>query len=115
MPRVRLAAFGASSIDIEARAYVGTTSVHEFMAVQEKLLAMIMRQVEAAGTGMAFPSTTAYLTRDGGIEGPGALEEEVDHPPETQPSGSPSRSEPVWEEDDDEGSATEEVTDEDDD
>ena len=69
MPRVRLAAFGASSIDIEARAYVATTSVHEFMAVQEELLSMIMRQVEAAGTGMAFPSTTAYLTRDGGIEG----------------------------------------------
>ena len=38
MPRVRLAAFGASSIDIEARAYVGTTSVHEFMAVQAELL-----------------------------------------------------------------------------
>ena len=76
MPRVRLAAFGASSIDIETRAYVETTSVHEFMAVQEELLSMIMRQVEAAGTGMAFPSTTAYLTRDAGIEGPGALEEE---------------------------------------
>ena len=57
MPRVRLAAFGASSIDIEARAYVATTSVHEFMAVQEELLAMIMRRVEAARTGMAFPST----------------------------------------------------------
>ena len=73
MPRVRLAEFGSSSIDIEARAYVATTSVHEFMAVQEELLASIMRTVEAAGTGMAFPSTTAYLTRDDGIEGPGAL------------------------------------------
>ena len=73
MPRVRLAAFGASSIDIEARAYVDTTSVHEFMAVQEQLLAMIMRLVEAAGTSMAFPSTTAYITRDDGIVGPAAL------------------------------------------
>ena len=73
MPRVRLAEFGASSIDVEARAYIATTSVHEFMAVQEELLAMIMRTVEAAGTGMAFPPTTAYLTRDDGIEGPGAL------------------------------------------
>lgn len=73
MPRVLLAGFGASSIDIEARAYVDTTSVHEFMAVQAELLAMIMRAVEAAGTGMAFPSTTAYLTRDDGIEGPEAL------------------------------------------
>lgn len=73
MPRVRLAEFGGSSIDVEARAYVATTSVHEFMAVQEQLLAMIMRTVESAGTGMAFPSTTAYLTRDDGIEGPAAL------------------------------------------
>lgn len=73
MPRVLLAGFGASSIDIEARAYVDTTSVHEFMAVQAELLAMIMRAVEAAGTSMAFPSTTAYLTRDDGIDGPDAL------------------------------------------
>ena len=73
MPRVRLAEFGASSIDVEARAYVSTTSVHEFMAVQEELLEMIMRTVEAAGTGMAFPSTTAYLTRDEGIAGPEAV------------------------------------------
>jgi MscS family membrane protein len=75
MPRVLLAGFGASSIDIEARAYVDTTSVHEFMAVQAELLAMIMRVVEAAGTSMAFPSTTAYLTRDQGIPGPEALDE----------------------------------------
>ena len=84
MPRVRLAAFGASSIDIEARAYVDTTSVHEFMAVQEELLAMIMRAVEAAGTSMAFPSTTAYVTRDEGIEGPGALPQ-----PTVQPEAAP--------------------------
>jgi MscS family membrane protein len=77
MPRVLLAGFGASSIDIEARAYVDTTSVHEFMAVQAELLAMIMRAVEAAGTSMAFPSTTAYLTRDGGIAGASLLEEEA--------------------------------------
>lgn len=75
MPRVRLAGFGASSIDIEVRAYVATTSMHEFMAVQAELLAMIMRAVEAAGTSMAFPSTTAYVTRDDGIVGPEALDE----------------------------------------
>lgn len=114
MPRVRLAAFGISSIDIEARAYVGTTSVHEFMAVQEDLLSMILRQVEAVGTGMAFPSTTAYLTRDGGIEGLGALKEDAGRPPEPQPSDSASGSEPVWEEDDDDGPAIEEAADQDD-
>ena len=85
MPRVLLAGFGASSIDIEARAYVNTTSVHEFMAVQAELLAMIMRAVEVAGTSMAFPSTTAYLTRDGGIPGPTALEEHRAAAPTTDP------------------------------
>jgi len=74
LPRVRLSAFGSSSIDIEVRAYVATTSAHEFMAVQAELLAMIMHSVEGVGTSMAFPSTTAYLTRDEGIPGPGILE-----------------------------------------
>ena len=99
LPRVRLSGFGASSIDIEARAYVATTSAHEYMAVQAELLAMIMRSVEAVGTGMAFPSTTAYLTRDGGIAGPGALTGES-RPPEG-PASEPvtSQPEPAWEED----------------
>ncbi len=101
MPRVRLAAFGASSIDIETRAYVETTSVHEFMAVQEELLSMIMREVGAAGTGMAFPSTTAYLTRDDGIEGPAALAAQPAEPVQA-PSAQPESQHPGpdWEEDD---------------
>jgi hypothetical protein len=49
--------------------------MHQFMAVQAELLAMIMRTVEAAGTSMAFPSTTAYLMRDQGIPGPEAIDE----------------------------------------
>ena len=100
LPRVRLAAFGASSIDIEARAYVETTSVHEFMAVQAELLAMIMGAVEAAGTSMAFPSTTAYLTRDGGIEGPAALADGKDREPAAPPA---ARSETAWAADDGDG------------
>jgi MscS family membrane protein len=101
MPRVRLAAFGGSSIDIEARAYVATTNVHQFMAVQEELLSMIMREVEAAGTSMAFPSTTAYLTRDEGIAGPGVLDQRPDpRAPGPAPEGTTSRSDPKWEEDD---------------
>lgn len=101
MPRVRLAAFGASSIDIEARAYVETTNVHEFMAVQEQLLAMIMRLVERAGTGMAFPSTTAYLTRDGGIEGPASLaEQNAPRADDLADAPSSDTSDQVWEVDD---------------
>ena len=64
MPRVRLIGFGASSIDIEARAYVLTGDYGEFLAVQEDLLLMISRLVEEAGTGFAFPSQTTYIARD---------------------------------------------------
>jgi MscS family membrane protein len=92
LPRVLLAGFGASSIDIETRVYVETTSVHEFMTVQAELLAMIMRSVEAAGTGLAFPSTTAYLTRDDGIKGLGALPTSEASGAEATPAGpSPSK------------------------
>ncbi len=109
MPRVRLAEFGASSIDIEARAYIDTSNVHEFMAVQEQLLAMIMRTVDSAGTGMAFPSTTAYLTRDDGIKGAGALTDGKTHEPETPSSGPEADgSEPAWQEDDDDAVADQE-------
>lgn len=69
MPRVRLAGFGSSSIDIEVRAYIETNDYHRFMAVQEGLLLMFLRVVEEAGTSMAFPSSTTYLTRDTGIAG----------------------------------------------
>ena len=101
MPRVRLAEFGASSIDVEARAYIDTSSVHEFMAVQEQLLAMIMRTVDSAGTGMAFPSTTAYLTRDDGIKGPTALADWSEPKQEASMSEQEaSRAEPAWQADD---------------
>lgn len=101
LPRVRLAAFGASSIDIEARAYVDTKSVHEFMAVQEELLAMIMRMVEAAGTSIAFPSTTAYITRDSGIVGPAALpERNISEPAAAPAEPDASAPENVWTADD---------------
>ena len=63
-----------------------------------------MRTVEAAGTGMAFPSTTAYLTRDDGIEGPSALERAQAEPAEeVATEGAASEPDPTWEEDDDDG------------
>ena len=67
-PRVRLIAFGASSIDVEVRAYVVTADWGEFLAVQERLLLDLMRLVDEAGSGFAFPSTTVYLGRDGGLD-----------------------------------------------
>jgi len=47
--------------------------------VREELLLEIMDIVEASGTGFAFPSQTAYLAQDGGLD-PGrtrAAEERV--------------------------------------
>jgi MscS family membrane protein len=67
MPRVRLLKFGSSSIDIDMRAYVLTTSFPEFLRVQEDLLLEIIKVVDEAGSGFAFPSMTAYLNNDQGI------------------------------------------------
>ncbi len=64
LPRVTIAEFGASSIDIEVRALVETNSFHTFMVTQQELLVLIMQVVDEVGTAIAFPSTTTYLTQD---------------------------------------------------
>lgn len=69
-PRVRVCGFGASSIDIEVRAHIGTDRYGVFMGVQQELLLMIPEIVEAAGSGFAFPSTTTYLADDRGLSEP---------------------------------------------
>lgn len=75
MPRIRLLRFGESSIDIDVRAYVLTTDFAEFLSVQQELLLDIMRVVDEAGSGFAFPSVTNYLQDDRGI-----------HPAATRPA-----------------------------
>ena len=67
-PRIRVLGFGASSIEVDIRAYVLTTDYGEFLAVQEELVLDIIRIVRKAGTGFAFPSQTAYLARDTGLD-----------------------------------------------
>jgi hypothetical protein len=57
-----------SSIEVDIRAYVLTTAYGEFLAVQEELVLDIVRIVRKAGTGFAFPSQTAYLARDTGLD-----------------------------------------------
>jgi MscS family membrane protein len=74
LPRVTIAEFGDSSIDIEVRALVETNSFHTFMITQQELLVIIRQVVEEVGTSMAFPSTTAYLAQD-------AIPESSVHPP----------------------------------
>jgi MscS family membrane protein len=65
--RIRFAALGPASLDIEINAYVMTADVDEFLAIREDLLLRVMDVVSQAGTGFAFPSRTIYMARDQGL------------------------------------------------
>ena len=65
--RVRLVGFGAFSLDLELFAYLDTTDFNEFLAVREDIFLRVMQVIEDSGTGFAFPSSTTYLARDGGL------------------------------------------------
>lgn len=62
--RVSFLRFGESSLDVELFAYVLAEEVDEFFAIQQALLLKVMETVEAAGTRIAVPSRTLYLTND---------------------------------------------------
>jgi MscS family membrane protein len=66
--RVRFVGYGDYSLNIAVRAYISTTVYNEFLAVQEDILLRVAEVVEQAGTGFAFPSSTLYLSRDGGLD-----------------------------------------------
>lgn len=66
--RARFSGFGAYSLDIEVFAYVLTTDYNEFVAVREDIFLRVMDIVAASGTSFAFPSQTAYLGRDEGLD-----------------------------------------------
>jgi len=61
--RIRLIAFGPSSLSFEIFAYVLVTAYGEFVGIQEDLLLRIMDIVAANGTSIALPSQTTYLDR----------------------------------------------------
>jgi MscS family membrane protein len=67
--RPRFVSFGAHSLDIEVFAYVLTSDINEYLAIQEDLLLRIMELVAASGTGFAFPSQTIYTAADTGLDG----------------------------------------------
>ena len=62
--RVRFVGFGASSLDVEIQAFIGTRDWEEFLQLRQSILLDIMGAVESCGTGFAFPSSTVYLARD---------------------------------------------------
>jgi MscS family membrane protein len=66
--RIRFVRFGGSSLDLEVFAYVLISDYAGFLEVQEDLLLRIMDIIEASGTGVAFPSSTTYLSRDSGLD-----------------------------------------------
>src|SRR4029078_9455332 len=59
--RVRFLRLGAFSLDVEVFAYVLARDWPQFLEVQEGLLLRITEIVNAAGTGIAFPSQTMYV------------------------------------------------------
>ncbi len=67
--RVRFVNYSDYSQDVEIFAYVDTGKLPEFLAIQEDVLLRVKDIVAAAGTGFAFPSQTAYLSRDSGLDG----------------------------------------------
>jgi MscS family membrane protein len=73
--RVRFLGFGTSSLDVEISAYILVSDWPIFLEAQQELLLAVMEIVQAAGTHLAYPSQTLYLTRS---KGPGG-----DGPPDT--------------------------------
>ncbi|MGB5775368.1 MAG: mechanosensitive ion channel family protein, partial [Sedimenticolaceae bacterium] len=66
--RVRFVEYGDYSLNVAIRVYIRATDYNEFLAIQEDILLRIMKVVGKAGTGFAFPSSTLYLGRDGGLD-----------------------------------------------
>lgn len=61
---VRFKQFGAFSLDIEIMAWFQTSDWGEFQGIRQEVLLQFMAVVQAAGTGMAFPTRTVHLKAD---------------------------------------------------
>ena len=66
--RVRLTDIAGGSLNVEMVTYILTRDFNEFAAVREDLLLRMMDVMEDSGGGLALPSQTLYLSRDGGVE-----------------------------------------------
>ena len=66
--RVRFSNFGAYSKDLEVFAYLRCQDHDAFCAIREDIFLRIDDIVVESGTGFAFPSQTAYLARDSGLD-----------------------------------------------
>ncbi|KPJ87073.1 MAG: hypothetical protein AMJ53_18715, partial [Gammaproteobacteria bacterium SG8_11] len=66
--RVRFVGYGAYSKDIEIFCYLRCIEHNEFLAIQEDLFLRMESIIKNAGSGFAFPSQTAYIARDSGLD-----------------------------------------------
>jgi MscS family membrane protein len=66
--RVRFVGLGSSSLNLDIFAYLYATEYAVFLEIQEDLLLRIVDIIEKSGTSFAFPSHTAYVTRDRGLD-----------------------------------------------
>ncbi len=66
--RVRFVGFAAYSLDVEIFAYLRCVGQDAFLAIQEDLFLRMADIVTESGSGFAFPSQTAYIASDSGID-----------------------------------------------
>ncbi len=66
--RVRLTDIAGSSLTLEVNSYILTRDFNEYAAVREDLLLRMLDVVEDAGSSLALPAQTLYLSRDSGVE-----------------------------------------------
>jgi MscS family membrane protein len=66
--RVRFTGFGDYSKNVDIFAYVTCQDQNTFLAIQEDILLRMEDIINTAGSGFAFPSQTAYLSRDRGLD-----------------------------------------------
>ncbi|MCJ1959361.1 mechanosensitive ion channel family protein [Novosphingobium mangrovi (ex Hu et al. 2023)] len=76
--RARFVAFGASSLDIEVFAYMEAADYDESLVIQQDLLLMIFARLEKEGIGIAFPTRTLHLVREGGQDAAAGVQAKPD-------------------------------------
>ena len=62
--RVRFLRMAPFSLDVELVVYFFASDWNQFLEIQERLLLRIMEIVDRAGTSIAFPSQTLYVSDD---------------------------------------------------
>lgn len=73
---VRFVGFGASSLDLEVMCWFVVKDYDEFLLVREEVLLGFMDEVEAQGSGFAFPTQTVHLVQEKVAAAPLAPREE---------------------------------------